>query len=211
MLSADYVSHVCYATHENFTIAKKSVLMGQSLTDVRILENSLLRFGLLTPLTVMKKNGRLIVVDGRKRLAAIRRLGFQGRLPRSLIHIPYEILSDRTDQILTAPSLTASQTLFQSVVRAFKAGVQPAHIARKFQISSRSVRDILTLDRLGAPIRQAFFDRLISFPQAAAYASQPDQSAQLSLFRKLGPFANPSEICEMSLQDKASRVERIAA
>ena len=195
MLSTDYGDHIRYADQCCFDMVRPGILAGQTLADIRILEASLKRFGLLSPLTVVEKKGRLLVVDGRKRLMAMRRLRFQDALPRSLTHVPYESVLDVKICGKMEPSLTASQTLYQSVEKAFRAGLSPALIALKFRVSSQSVRDLLTLSRLSDFVRQSFFDRMISFPQAAAYASLPDKNGQTRLLQQLGPFATPEEIC----------------
>ena len=67
----------------DFALPRSPILVGQALKSVRELEASIARFGLLAPVVVTRgsTDGRWTVVDGRKRLLAIRRLGFGGNLP----------------------------------------------------------------------------------------------------------------------------------
>ena len=65
------------------------ILWGDLLEDVKRLSRSILKDGLLNPLTTAEDETHLVVIDGRKRLAALRRLQFASRLPTELETIPY--------------------------------------------------------------------------------------------------------------------------
>jgi hypothetical protein len=75
------------------------VLEGEYLRAVSAIEHSLCRQGLMTPLVVsltpaaqagaQRAEQKLIVIDGQKRLMALRKLRFKGRLPASLMRVPY--------------------------------------------------------------------------------------------------------------------------
>ena len=82
-----------------FTTLHSSLLRGRVLQDIKAIQASILNTKRVAPLLVTRRpNGRLTIVDGRKRLAAIRRLEFMGQLPPSLEDIPYtEIASLRRD------------------------------------------------------------------------------------------------------------------
>ena len=98
-----------HAPVDRFRPLRNKALTGELLEDVNAMEDSLLRFGLLSPLTVIRSQGRLIVLDGRKRLAALRRLAFEDRLPDSLGRIAYQIAGQTSVQkIVIAPSSTRS-------------------------------------------------------------------------------------------------------
>ena len=57
-----------------FTTLRPRLLIGGLLQDIKSMQASIRRFGLLSPIVVSRQEGRLVVVDGRKRLAAIKRL-----------------------------------------------------------------------------------------------------------------------------------------
>lgn len=75
------------------------VLQGEYLRAVNEIERSLCRQGLLAPLIVSQNPAaqagsprterKLIIIDGQKRLMALRRLCFDGRLPAGLMTVPY--------------------------------------------------------------------------------------------------------------------------
>ena len=69
-----------------FKTLRAPILCGQNLNDVKNLERSILEFGLMSPVIVSVAGKDLVVIDGKKRLAAIKRLSFAGTL-LSLIHI----------------------------------------------------------------------------------------------------------------------------
>jgi len=88
-----------------FTTLRPRLYVGQLLQDIKSVQASILRFGLLSPIIISRSEGRLVVLDGRKRLAAIRRLDFMGRLPRSLVNIPYIEVEHARETISDAPQL----------------------------------------------------------------------------------------------------------
>ncbi len=75
------------------------ILKGDYQRAVKDMQTSLCRQGLITPLIVsrtpaaqagsLRPKRKLIVMDGHKRLIALRRLAFEGRLPASLMTVPY--------------------------------------------------------------------------------------------------------------------------
>ena len=74
------------------------ILFGERLQDIKQIQASIAAHGLLNPLIVMRQGKKFIVIDGKKRLAALRRMRFAGTLPRSLINVPYICL------LYTSPS-----------------------------------------------------------------------------------------------------------
>jgi len=184
---------------DKFTFVRPRILVGTLLQDVKALQNSILRFGLLSPIIVREHKGQLIVVDGRKRLAAIRRLRFAGQLPRSLVNIPYAELKDFRAVESPTPALMSNRELYTTVTNAFWEGNNEAQIAEDLYLSRRCVRQILTLSRLSSRLRALFFERTINFDQARNYAAEPRHTIQNAVFNALGPFAAGEDIRE-SLQ-----------
>lgn len=194
MLYTDALNCPHYAPVDKFDMLRGQVLAGRRLNEIDTLQRSISRFGLLSPIIAIQRAGRLIVVDGRKRLSAIRRLAFQGLLPRSLAHVPYRLVKDMRAAGRQSPPLVASQALYAAVTQCHADGVSLDDIAAQFQVSRQCVRDVLTLSRLHPRLRKAFYARLIDFAQAQAYATLPDIKEQRRRFRALGPFAAPSTI-----------------
>lgn len=188
------MSHLKTAPVDMFTTLRPKLLIGQLLQDIKSVQASISRFGLLSPIIVTRSEGRLVVVDGRKRLAAIRRLEFVGRLPRSLVNIPYVEVQDLGHAEADAPGLMSNRDLYTTVIGMFREDQNVARIANDLYLCRNMVKDILTLARLSARLRKAFFDRNIDFGQAKAYAALPDQRVQERSFMALGPFADAQSI-----------------
>lgn len=194
MLSTLHTQIPDYAPVEEFSLLRRPLLCGQRLRDIRTLQDSIARYGLLSPLLAVKCADRLVVVDGRKRLAAIKRLNFQGRLPRSLVKIPYLLITDEAAIERRAPLIISNPELYDALITRFRSGVTVSDLTEHFHVSHQCVRDILTLSRLHERIRAAFFNKMINFTQARAFAALPDREDQLACFIKLGPFARPGDI-----------------
>jgi hypothetical protein len=198
MLSTTYTSIPYHAPVEEFSLLRSKLLCGKRLRDIRTLQNSIARYGLLSPILAIKRAGKLVVIDGRKRLAAIKRLSFEGRLPRSLVKIPYLLITDDVAIERRAPMIVSNAELYDSVLARYRDGSTVSELTEHFQVSHQCVRDILTLSRLNGLIRAAFFKKVINFAQARAYAALPHPDAQLACFNRLGPFAKPNDILASS-------------
>lgn len=205
MLSTTHTPIPSHAPVEEFSLLRTRVLCGKPLRDIRTLQESIARYGLLTPIIIIERGSKLIVVDGRKRLAAIKRLRFEGRLPRSLSTVPYLIACDIDPIERRAPILVSNATLYAALVDRFEAGTSVQSLTEHFRISHQCVRDVLTLSRLAHPLRTAFFNKMISFAQVCAFAALPDHKDQVAQFRRLGPFATPSDILERQGQPAQGR------
>lgn len=199
-----------HAPVDRFQLLRGRLLTGNRLRDVKALQDSIVRFGLLSPIVAIERAGRLIVVDGRKRMAAIRRLAFEGRLPRSLARIPYLLTDDLTAAERQVPILVSNRDLFSALLSQFHDGASVSEMADRFCISHQCVRDILSLSRLDSILQTAFFQRVINFSQARAYAALPDTRTQIARLRQLGPFATPNQILDRTSAAFAE-VDSIAA
>lgn len=194
-----------------FTTLRPRLLLGRMLKDVKAIQASIARFGLLSPIVVSRQDGRLIVVDGRKRLAAIRRLDFMGRLPRSLVNIPYIELSHMRQSPAATPALMSNRELYETVVKMFRHNQDVEAIASELYLSRKCITQVLTLARLAPPLRKAFFNQTIDFERARAYAAIPGQMAQEEVFNVLGPFADANAIIDyvrtpLSFTDTPARI-----
>ncbi|MGB6231690.1 MAG: ParB/RepB/Spo0J family partition protein [Litorimonas sp.] len=186
---------------DRFDVPRGYVLSGQTLREVASLEDSIAERGLLSPIVVIECSDRLVVVDGRKRLAAIRRLAFKGRLPASLSRIPYILTSQMKADERRAPVLVSNRELYRAVIEEFRSGDRVGTLSHRHNLSRQCVRDIISLSRLSPVLRAAFFERLIDFSQARAYAAIPDPDIQLLRLKALGPFASASEILGNAIPD----------
>ena len=191
---------------DSFSLLRNQVLAGGRLAQVKVLQESIARFGLLSPIVAIRREGRLFVVDGRKRLAALRRLAFQGRLPRSLKSIPYLIARGDGEPSRRTALLTSNPELFRAVRSRFTSGMAIDAIAQDFHISRQCVRDVLSLSRLDDRLRALFFARRIDFAQARAYASIPETMRQRVIAAKLGLDATAEAVLDAArtgLDDRA--------
>lgn len=211
MLFTTYAQLPSHAPVDNFSLLRNKVLCGKRLRDVRALQDSIMRYGLLSPIIAMKQSGRLVVVDGRKRLAAIKRLQFEGRLPPSLTTIPYLLASDIRTTERRAPLILANAELYAAVAGRFRAGATVDALTAIFNISHQCARDLLTLSRLTPRIRAAFFSKRLNFPQARAFAAIPDPRDQARLFDQLSALATPNDILASGTSVIAATDDAIAA
>ena len=207
------MSHMKTAPVDMFTTLRPRLFVGQLLQDIKAVQASISRFGLLSPITVSHSEGRLIVVDGRKRLAAIRRLEFMGRLPRSLVNIPYIELTDARQTAADAPALMSNRDLYVTVTDMFRSHQDVAQIASDLYLSHKCVKQVLTLARLSPRLRKAFFDRTINFMQAKTYAALPEHDVQERTFMALGPFADEQDILDFATKTEPTKATslRLAA
>jgi len=190
------MSQVKTATVDMFTTLRPRLLIGTLLKDIKAVQASIARFGLLSPIIVSRTNGSLVVIDGRKRLAAIKRLDFMGHLPRSLVNIPYIELKDARHNSTQTPTLMSNRDLYVTVTNMFRKSQDVATIASNLFLSRKCVTQVLMLARLSPRLRRAFFEKTINFESAKTYAAFPGHSRQDRAFMSLGPFAKAKAILD---------------
>jgi len=98
--------------------------------------------GLLNPLIVMQRGKRLMVVNGKKRLAALRRMKFNGKLPRSLVRVPYVLVDQEQKCDHSGLSLLSNEERFEEVRRLRSQGRSYTEIASTLYITNRCVKDL---------------------------------------------------------------------
>ena len=170
------------------------ILFGERLQDIKQIQASIAAHGLLNPLIVMRQGKKFIVIDGKKRLAALRRMRFAGTLPRSLINVPYIVVDQNSPQPMPSMSLLTNREKFEEVVALRQKGQSLMEIAAQLYISKQCVKNLLSVTRLSPRLRQAYFGGNLSTDQARAFATLPNMDAQDSLLIALGPFANAPDI-----------------
>lgn len=178
----------------NFRAPTTRILFGDRLKEVTQIQNSIAAHGLLNPLIVMQRGTKLVIVDGKKRLAALRRLRFAGELPRSLVNVPYILIDQKTDYERGVMSLLSNRERFEEVITLRRNGLALMEIASELYISKSCVKDLLRIALLSPRLRQAYFGGTITIDQARAFASLPNKDAQDQLLIALGPFADAPEI-----------------
>lgn len=178
----------------DFQALTTRVLFGERLKDVQQIQNSISKHGMLNPIMVMPRGKKLIIIDGKKRLAALRRMRFQGDLPRSLVNVPYVIVNEDTSMATPQMSLLSNEEKFEETLALRKQGRSLMEIATTLYVSKQCVKDILSVSRLSARLRQAYFGGTISIEQAKVFASLPNKEAQDLLLVALGPFAHAPDI-----------------
>ena len=176
------------------------ILYGERLAAVKQVQNSIKAHGLMRPLTVMRRGKHLIIVDGKKRLAALRRLRFAGELPRSLSTVPYVFAQDTRNSAADAQHLLSNRERFEQVITRRRQGRALMEIASELYMSKQCVKDLLCVARLSPRLQNAFFGGTISTAQARAFATLPEPDAQDQLLIALGPFAKAPEILEAIAQ-----------
>lgn len=181
-----------------FRTATPSVLFGQKLKDVETLEMSISQYGLMRPLKVTEAANKLVVLDGRKRLAALRRMRFKNTLPRSLVNVPFVLSTE------PVPHMLSAQEQYQNMKRFIEKGVHQAKIAEVLCLNSKQLSMLQSIDRLSPKLKSAFLTEAISLEQAWAFAALPRHDAQDSLLLSLGPFVGPEGIMKAiaEAQDK---------
>ncbi len=152
--------------------------------------------GLLNPLIVTKVKGRYLVIDGKKRLHAIKKLVRRNKLPRTLNTVPC-LLSD-SDPIAIKqaekPLLLSDLELVQEILLADTSGASITDIQNRFECSRKFVKKVLSLRQLSKKLMHAFVNNAVSLDQAAALSTIPNPQAQWDLLVQLGPFATEPEI-----------------
>ncbi len=188
------VNDVKTAQISQFKSLGSSILYGDLLTEVKQIERSIVQFGLITPLIVTKSPQGLVILDGKKRFAAIKRMRFSDSLPRSLTRIPYIFAQHAGENTISTASILSNQDVFEAVEGLKSAGHTTDEIADKLYLCRSIIMDFIQLMHLSPYLKTALFRNIISFKQALAYSTLPDDDSQILWLKRLGPFANPKTI-----------------
>ena len=176
------------------------ILFGDRLKEIKQIQASILAHGLLSPLIVMQRGKKMIVIDGKKRLAALLRMRFSGTLPRSLVNVPYSVVDQTPTKTIASMSLLSNREKFEEVLALRLKGQGLMEIATKLYISKQCVKDLLNVTRLSERLKQAYFGGNLSMEQARAFATLPNMDAQDNLLIALGPFAAAPDILTAIIQ-----------
>ena len=164
--------------------------------ETKALAKTIRENGLLQPLLVMKSDLNYIVLDGKKRLEAIRYLQKLNKLPRTLMSLPC-IVADRhpaSNENSELPLVPSEYDLCTMIVNAYHSGLECKAISNRFQCSETIVKQALRLDRLHEKIRSIFSKGLLTLEQVSAFATLPNKASQWRLLEEIGPFASHKDI-----------------
>ena len=194
MERSSIVSNILTAPVDKFVHIRPQILTGPLLAEVKTLENSIEHLGLFLPIIVRNYRDKFFIIDGRKRIAAIKRLKFMGRLPHNLDNIPYRSLDTGQSMIEAVPNLITNPKLYHKVMQALDSGHSALETARRFYLSQHCIQQIIILSRLSERLRLLFFNNIFSFQQVKLYAAQPRTRIQDQVFSQIGPLASPNHI-----------------
>lgn len=181
-----------FAPLVQFKLLREAPIRGERLNAIRTVEQSILNQGLNTPLLVTPCGDHLIVVDGRNRLGALRRLAFSGKHDALIKQIPYRCLEngtvsasdDTTINDSSVPRIASRHVfdpvLFAEVEQMRRSGLSVSECATICEIPLQCAKDLQSLSCVHPAIRDLFFDRQISFQTVLDLAIIPDQKQQLS-------------------------------
>ena len=159
------------------------------------IKNSIETDGLLNPLTVIKQKGKFIVIDGKKRLLALRELAKSNKFKRALYKVPCNI--DCTSEIGIDPArpvLMSGPEVAHKIICEVESGMPRVMVAQRYECTAAVVEDSLSLRNLHPEILMCFNNDTLSLEQAAAFATIENMNAQWSLLLQLGPFVSNAEI-----------------
>lgn len=184
--------------------------------DIETLAASIAAHGLLQNLSVVRlDDGRYAVVAGARRLAALRLLVKQGRLPRDFA-APCTIVE---------PALGAEASLAENVQRvamnamdemeAFARladdGMSIESIAERFGANVRHVEQRLALGRLSPKIRAAYRKGELTLDVARAFCLTDDHGAQERLLKQLPkPISHPASVRNALSGGRLPATDRLA-
>lgn len=181
-----------------FKSSTPTVLYGEQLKSVNAMQKSIARFGLLSPITVSRQGAHLIVVDGRKRLAALRRLQFRGELPNRLQSIPYVIVNTVRQRRLALGQdhlpLLSNDEKYNLVMDMRDEGMGTSEISKHLYVPDDFALMITRIGQLSRDLQNAFLEDMLTVSQAHAFASIPNLKAQTKLLEMLGPYVEAPSI-----------------
>lgn len=179
---------LCLKTEFGFSLSQRNSIeeMCQSIASV----------GLLNPLIVTQDKGRYVIVDGKKRFHAIKKLARRNKLPRTLNKVPCLLTGDAPIAGASAekPMLLSEQDLVHEILCADRKGATYSEITARLDCSDKIITQARSLSRLNPKLMLAFINGTINLAQAAALSTLPNHQAQWDLLVNLGPFVTEPEI-----------------
>lgn len=174
-------------------------LLNQIKPAVLRIAEHIRKTGLLYPIIVGAKAlfGPVMkyrIVDGTKRLLAIKYLKATGLLPRSLEKVPCIEQDNQPANISRLPRLLSEAELARLVRQALRNGQSAYEVADLYECKIEDVEKMQSLTFLHPKVRAAFDKGDLNLAQAATFASFTNPDAQWRVLQQLGPFAKSKEI-----------------
>lgn len=153
--------------------------------------------------------GSYFVIDGNRRLAALRLLAARGEIDAAL-GVP-AILLDTIDQdAALRKSLTANienvplhpVDRYETFAKIHREGKNAAEIAARYAVQERTVKQSLALGRLSAVIRNAWRAGEIDAEEAETYTLSNDHKQQETVFKRLKAQASSWQIRKAIIGDQ---------
>jgi len=172
------------------------------------LSKSIIKDGLLNPLVVRQHGSKFIVIDGKKRLAIIRRLTKLKRLSKAIAKVPCIVQNVMSLKPIECrrPLLLSGPELAHKIILEAQNATSHVSIAQRFECELTVVEDCLSLTGLHPEMLSHFNNNAISLEQAAAFATIENKKAQLDLLHQLGPFVSNADIIS-AIREGATVVE----
>lgn len=159
------------------------------------IKKSIEKGGLLNPLIVIKQKDKFIVVDGKKRLLALRELTKSSKFRRALYKIP--CIVDCTAEVgydPECPILMKGPELAHKIIQSVDRGMSKVMVAQRYECSASVIEDALLLRNLHPKILMPFNNNSLCLEQAAAFATIDNPNAQWALLLQLGPSVSDADI-----------------
>lgn len=171
-------------------------LSSQPRQNFDSIKQSISEDGLLNPLSVVKQNAEYIVIDGKKRLKAIRAIVKAQKQTQAFNKILCQVQETREDvnPARRRPALLSGPKLAHAIITQINLGVSAPSVAQRFACEDDVINDAISLKRLHPELLSHFSASRISLEQAGALATIPNPKAQLTLFNQLGSFFSNSDI-----------------
>ena len=160
------------------------------------LKRSIIKDGLFNPLVVLRKGSKYVVLDGKKRLAVIRKIAKSKQLTKRIAKVPCVVQESRTVTPVQSrrPALLTGPELAHQILLMANSKVSPVSIAQRFECNVSVVEDCVSLRKLNPQILMHFNNGVITLEQAAAFATIYNMKAQMDLLLQLGPFISDKDI-----------------
>ena len=180
-----------------FRASVPKLLFGKHLKDITDIEASIAQQGLMRPLKVTQSGDKLVVIDGRKRLCALRRMRFKNTLPRSLINIPFVMSTE------TVPHVLSAQDQYTVFLNMKSKGHSDEAITASLCINSARLHALQSIERLSPRLKTAFLNKAVNLEQAHAFAALGWHKEQDMALMSVGPFASATTILKVIKERKA--------
>ena len=178
----------------DFKFTSVLLLCGETLDDVKLLARSIQKVGIICPIVVTRVKGKLLVIDGKKRLVALQRLCFEADNLMPHIKIPYVTVLEFRQGHFNTPDILSSEKVYTHIQKLKDKGFSERTIAETLCLCRHTVFKISQLSRLSSEVRQAYFEGILAYDQTIAYSACPDKQIQTYVFLQIGPLVKAKHI-----------------